>query len=100
MHVRKAMALYKNGKTRMKQACQRKDVFFYDSGRVASECTQSQTDINWDVLDFARRIYGHPQQIGAVTVTNYCDHCQRFPLSDCTWCLCTGVSNRFFLRQV
>ena len=52
------------------------------------EDPQSLEEINrailCDVLDFTRRTYGHPQQIGALTIMSHCDHCQSFPLSDCT----------------
>ena len=43
----------------------------------------------WDVLDFARRNYGHPKKTGAFAMTNYRDHCQSFPLRDCAWYLRT-----------
>ena len=33
----------------------------------------------------ANKKLGHLKQKGALTITNFCDHCQSFPLSDCTW---------------
>ena len=57
---------------------------------VAEGYAQSLADMNrillWDVIDFTRRIFGHPKQIGVLT------HCQSLPLSDCTWYVCFGIS--------
>ena len=46
--------------------------------------------ILWQAFDIARSIFGQP--IGAFILTCYCDHCQYFPPSYCSWLLCTGVS--------
>ena len=57
--------------------------------------TAEKKSILWAALDFTKRRYGHPKQIGAITSTTYfCNHCECFPLSDCTWFVCAGVSQR------
>ena len=49
----------------------------------AQSLAEINRTIRWDVLEFMRRIYGHPKQIGALTITFCRDHCQSFPLCDC-----------------
>ena len=72
---------------------------------AAREYAQSLAEVNgttqWDVLDITSRISG------ALTITYHCDHCQNFPLSGCTWYVCTGICKRvknrgssWFLWQV
>ena len=64
--------------------------------------------ILWGMLDLTRRMYGHPKQMGALTLTYFSDDCKCFPLGDCTWFVCMGVnkglisnrSNWFFAARV
>ena len=44
-------------------------------------------------------ICGRPKQVGAVTQTYCCDHSWCFPLSDCMWNVCGGVSQMFKRRR-
>ena len=81
----------------MQQAVRQKKVFFFlKAVEAARECAQRLTDINksllWGVKDFTSRIRGNPTQIGAITLTYYCDLWESFPLSDCTWYLWIGQS--------
>ena len=72
------------------------------------EFAAEKKSILWAAWDFTKRIDGHPEQIGAITCTHCCDRCQCFPLSDCTWFVCGGVSQRmntqrgshWFLREM
>ena len=61
---------------------------------ASTEHVQSFAEIDrtilWDVQGYTRRIYGHPEELGALTMTYHCDHCQTFPLSDCTWYVFSG----------
>ena len=44
-------------------------------------------------------ICGRPKQVGAVTQTYCCDHSRCFPLSDCMWNVCGGVSQMMKRRR-
>ena len=52
------------------------------------------TFILWDVLDFTRRTYGQPKQMGPLTTKYCCDHCQSFPLSGCVRYFYAGVGKK------
>ena len=45
--------------------------------------TELNRTIQWDVLDFTRRI--HPKQVGVLTLTYHCDQSLSLPFSDRTW---------------
>ena len=92
----KAVCMYTRDRPECSRQCDRRKFFFLTAVEAARECAQRLTDINksllWGVKDFTSRIRGHPTQIGALTLTYYCDHWESFPLSDCTWYLWIGQS--------
>ena len=44
------------------------------------------------VVDLTRNMYGHPKQIGVLTLTYFCDNSKCFRSVTSTWSVCTGVS--------
>ena len=60
-------------------------VFHGGSGcgqRIRSKFDRNQQYYSVSRAGFTRRVYCHPKQTRALTITYYCDHCQSFPFSD------------------
>ena len=64
---------------------------FIRAVEAAGEFAQNRTEMNKTILWGRVGLYGQTEQIGALTITYCCDHCQSFPLSECTWYLRIGV---------
>ena len=65
----------------------------------AQELAAEQKSILRTTSDFTRIICGYPKQIGAITLTHCCGHCQCIPLSDCMWFMCGRVSQRMIKQR-
>ena len=50
----------------------------------AQSLAQVNRGILWDVPDHKNDLWASFKQIPALAVTCFCDHCQSFPLGDCT----------------
>ena len=50
--------------------------------------------IMWRSTDFLRHVAGEIEEIGAVTFTYVCEHCNRFPMEDVLWWVTVNHSER------
>ena len=92
-----AIDVYEKGKDLNERGMQKEENdLLIAAVEAAREYAQRLADINrtilLDVPEITIRIYDHPRQIGAPTITYCCDRCQCFPLSDRTWYVCIGLS--------
>ena len=95
--MHRAIELCKKEKTRVSWRCAVKKRICWclrwrKTQRKMPDAWQKQTEQSYEMSWMcARMVYGHPRQVGALTLTYFCDYCECFPLSDCTLCASTGV---------
>ena len=88
--MRKCLDLFSRGRDQNELGIQHEGHYLLLAAvEAAREYAQSfgrnKQKLSVGVLNFTRVNCGLPQQMGALSITCYCDHCHCLPLRDCTW---------------